>query len=239
MGTSFLTGVNIFFPTGGLDLSSYGTLFEAIDPSLGITLNGSDVSDAADQSVEGNDIAQATAADQPLFNSSSSNFNNKPTFTFDGTSEFLGRTTFTGGAESQPTLWAMAYKNSTTIGVLTLFDGPTSRNMVRVVGAMQMYAGSSVEQIWNVDTSVHIGMWLFDGASSDSWRDGTNTTPGASPGTDGMNGINLGANTGGIEWFNGEIGYLAGFTGNPSTTNKNGIGNDMADYFGTTWTDIV
>jgi len=104
---------------------------------------------------------------------------------------------------------------------------------------MEVFAGSAVQGLWGTDTSVHIGMWLVNGASSGSWKDGTPTAFGGSPGTDGMNGINLGANSGGDEWFNGDIGYLGGFTGEPSTANKNNIGNDAAAYFGTTWTDIV
>ena len=80
-----------FLPT---DLSGLHTWYDA---GQGITLNGGDVPDWANQGGgSGVSLKQTVAADQPLYNSSDTDFNNKPSVEFDGVSENLGTDAFTG-----------------------------------------------------------------------------------------------------------------------------------------------
>lgn len=57
--------------------------------STAVTLNGGNVSNWADQSGNGKDVSQATAAKQPLYVASSANFNNKPCIRSDGINDVL------------------------------------------------------------------------------------------------------------------------------------------------------
>jgi len=66
---------------GGFDPKDISDLVLWLDASVGITLNGSDVSGWADQSEHGNDAAQATPGKQPLFNSTG--LNGFPSLEFD------------------------------------------------------------------------------------------------------------------------------------------------------------
>lgn len=227
-------------PSGGPDASLYGTPFIWIDPALGVTLSGSDITAIDDQSTEGNDLTEAT--NPPSLVSESANFNSKPTMSFDGTNEVIGRASFVGGAEAQANLFVMAYKPTTTAGTGHLFDGPTARNMARISGGtLEMFAGSAVVSVDTADTTTKIVMFLFNGASSDSWMDGVPGTIPGTPGADAMNGVNIGANTskGAGEFFSGEVAYFVGYDADLSTVNKNLLGNALATYIGTTWTDIV
>ena len=223
---------------GGFSPFAVGRPIVFLDAAKGITLNGADVSDWADQSGEGNDPSQGTAADQPLFNVSDSNFNNNPSITFDGVSENLFRATFTGGEISQPNTVFIVYKNAVTTGVRTIFDGDTTRNMARVnAGNLQMFAGVS-QTIHAANTNAHVLALLYNGASSDSWRDGIQGTPVGSPGASGMNGLRLGSDTAPSVFWNGEIAYFLIYDSNLSDIEKNYIGNGLAARFGTTWTEI-
>ena len=71
------------------DPSQVSDLVLDLDGDEGITLNGSDVSDWADQSVEGNDAAQGTASDQPLYNATDTAFKGHGSVEFDGTDHHM------------------------------------------------------------------------------------------------------------------------------------------------------
>jgi hypothetical protein len=56
---------------------------------VGVTLNGSDVSQWDDQSGNARHLTQGTAANQPLYNATDANWNGLASITFNGTSDFL------------------------------------------------------------------------------------------------------------------------------------------------------
>lgn len=72
-------------PTSPGDISTNLALW--LDASNGVTLNGSTVSQWADQSGNGNPASQATADEQPTFQSN--DLNGNPTFLFDGVDDVL------------------------------------------------------------------------------------------------------------------------------------------------------
>lgn len=76
---------------------------------LGITLNDADVSGWADQSGEGNDLSQGTAADQPVYNASDADYNGRPSVEADGVSEYLlgSGSTLVSAASGTDTPWTV------------------------------------------------------------------------------------------------------------------------------------
>lgn len=73
---------------GGVGSSSTNILWLKADAITGLS-NGAAVSSWADASGNGANGVQNTAASRPVFTSSNSNFNNKPTVTLDGTNDFI------------------------------------------------------------------------------------------------------------------------------------------------------
>lgn len=209
-----------------------------LDVAKGITLNGADVSNLADQSGNGNDVSQGTAVDQPLFNASDSNFNNNPSITLDGVSEFLRSAAFASPLV-QPNTIFVVYKYADLVGSQFLIDGITGgRNVFFTSGAQGIMFAGAIQNIHTEDTSTHILAGLFDAASSDSWHDGTQSTPGGSPGVADLDGITLGLADNNTGFFAGEIAYVLVYNSNLSDAAKNYIGNGLAARFGTTWTNI-
>jgi hypothetical protein len=84
---------------------------------LGITLNGGDVSAWADQSGNGRNFSQATAANQALYVPSDSRFGGKPSIEFNGTSDFYQ----TGVAAT----WKMLH-DGTGVTLLAVFHCPAT-----------------------------------------------------------------------------------------------------------------
>ena len=238
MSFSTLTGVNVFF--GGFNPDNYGTTLAILDAGLGVTLNGSDVSSHADQSSEGNDVTQATASKQPLYNSSDSNFNNQPSFTFDGSSEYLSRATLASGAASQPNTVISVYKLANTTGFHAMHDGVGSGNRHNAESDgtnLSLNAGSGAYAD-SVDTSAHIQLVEYNNTSSKVWIDGVAGST-VSIGTNALNGLAIGVNLNlNGAYFAGEIAYTLIYAGLLSTANKNSVGNGLATKLGLSWSDI-
>ena len=207
---------------------------------LGITLNGADVSDWADQSGNGNHISQATAANQPLFNASDVDFNNNSSVEGDGVSELLRRTAFVTGAIPQPNTLVIVYKMDDNVGVQNLCNSGTAsarQALFAVDTDFRMFA-STAQSIHTADTNTHTLIGLFNGASSNSWLDGVAGTPAGTVGTEAMNGLTLFANDISLAWVNGKIAEFAVYDRDLTNAEKNPFGNYAADRYGLTWTDI-
>jgi hypothetical protein len=83
---AFVARTNPSVPFAPTDLSGLVGWYKS---GVGITLNGSNVSQWDDSSGNGNHASHATAGAQPLYNATDANFNNQATLTFDGTSDHL------------------------------------------------------------------------------------------------------------------------------------------------------
>ncbi len=227
--------------TGPFSPFAVGRPFILLDAAKGITLVSGNVSIWADQSGNGNDVLQGTEADQPLYIVSDSDFNGNSSVHGDGVSEFLQSAAFAGGNKSQPSIVFLVYKFEDNVGTQTFMDGVgsiTRHNLAAVVTDLQMFAGTS-QSIYTADTSPHVGAFLYNGASPDSWEDGVPTTPAGTVGTQVWDGITLFIGRDGlINPSNIKISYVLAYNVNLSDTAKNYIGNGLAARFGTTWTNI-
>ena len=155
-----------------------------------------------DQSGNGNDVTQTTAANQPKIVNAGSlvTVNSKASFKFDGTDDFLERETYTQGTLSQPnTFFSVAELDVYADENRKLYDGHlnTARNMFQLSttgsGQFAHFAGTVVATGENADADRHLFTSLLNGASSSLRIDGTEKTTG-NPSTQGMTGIVIGAN---------------------------------------------
>lgn len=197
------------------------------------------ITDVTDRSGNGNDVSQSTAVDQPLFNASDSDFNNNPSIEADGISELLIRLTFTQGAQSQPNNIFGVYKFISTAGSTFLFDGNSGTrhflNLSTTNASMGAATGRGIHT--NADTNSHVLSLLYNQASSNSWRDGIETTPVGDIGIQSFGGIILFRSVG-VGFANAKLTRLVSFPSNLSDTAKNYIGRGFAARYGTTWTTI-
>lgn len=212
-----------------------------LDAAKDVTLNGADVSNWGDQSGNGNDPLQGTAANQPLFNASDSDFNGEPSLSFDGVSEFLQSAGFAGGAISQPNTIFIVYKFGDNVSAQVLYDGiaDPGRNSFVISGTQGIIHGGADRDIHTEDTDPHISLNLFNKASSDSFYDGAQTTPSDTIGVEDMGGLTLAAFNNGTIWSNVKIAYCLIYNSKLSVSAQNYVGNALALRFGTTWTDIL
>ena len=231
----------IYHPVRAVVKSNPVDLVAWYDASLGITLNGADVSDWLDQSGNGNHLAQTTAVQQPLFIASDADFNNNPSVEGDGVEERILRATFVGGAISQPNTIVAVYKFANVTGTEVLFDAGagTDRHIFTAIGAQgNMSNGPLSENIHTEDANPHILMTLWNGASSNSWHDGTETIPAGTLGALEYNGVTLFDANSLTNPADVKIAEFIVYNKDLSDVEKNLIGNHLAVKYGTTWTDI-
>ena len=213
--------------------------YDATDASS-ITLNGADVSQWDDLSVSGNHLVQATAADQPLYNTGVS-------IEFDGVSENLQSSNFTQGVQAQPNTLVIVLKDSrTTTGNSYYFDGndTTNRHIFlweQSSNRKTIWAGGPNAYGSAPDTSFHIFIAEWDDPSGASklYEDGALDINTSSSGSKSTDGITLGGRYDGTQFNNVEIKEAFFVNRLLTTAEKNQVGNYLAGkHSGTTWTDI-
>ncbi len=205
-------------------------------------LNGSDVSELTDQTANGKDLLQTTASKQPLWISSDSNFNNLPSAQGDSV-EWLQTAVYANSPLSSPNTAFMVFKQDATpasnkaiIDSLTVNERHLLQNFN--TGAYRFFAGSGTLTGGTTDTSAHVMVLIFNGASSLVYKNGGAAIISGDPGPDDTTGLTimsdkLGAN--GIAVRFAEFGIHDGLL---TDVDINLVGNHLADKYGTTWTDI-
>ena len=198
-----------------------------------ITLNGDDVSQWDDRSVEGNHIPQSTPTKQPLKVD-----NIKGSFrgiSFDGASEFL-QVIYT---QSQPvTLYAVLRLNSWTNGKVP-FDGggdttmqiiekPPSANVKQISNSSFKNPIDIGVSIWNICT------WVFDSANSLAQLNNGAEVASGSPGTLAPTGITIGASFNGFQHANMSI--IAGllYSANHDAENRTKVNTYLGNRYSIT-----
>lgn len=133
-----------------------------------------------------------------LFNSppASAGINGQTRLVFNGSTQY-GRSG-SGWTIGQPTTIVFVSKLNSAVGSPALFDAATAtaRNLFQAntSGQIQMFAGSSfTDALVDQRTVLHAYMLNFNGTSSKLWLDGVPRRQSIGPGTQGLNGVTLGA----------------------------------------------
>lgn len=166
-----------------------------LDAGLGITKDGGDlISDWADQSGTGNDVAQATGSAQPLFVSSVAAFNNLPTVRF-VSADSLFRTAFVSAPITTGFSIYMVCSDPSSINGF-YFDGVTDRAALLQDANphLDFFTSATVNSTTAPSgAAAVIYRIIYDGASSSLFRDGSSISTG-NDGAGDMDGISLASN---------------------------------------------
>lgn len=203
---------------------------------LGITLNGSDVSQWDDQSGNGNNLVQATAANQPFYDTSGSS----PKLTFDGVTELMATSTFSGGSISQPNTIVIVVKHEVVANSKFLFDGITETDRHGFFTQAGDFSAFSANAIDGLPEDTNLNVFLIEyNTLTNFFRNGGTTEINLSTGTQALTGLTVGARVGGSNFGDYDVEEIVVIDKALSTTEKNQIGNYAANRSETTWTDIT
>lgn len=138
---------------GGIVASLY-TWYRA---DKGVTL-GTGVSTWADQSTSGKNATQATAAAQPVYNTSSNLINFNPTLSFDGTNDVLSNSTISYNGSLSEAIFAVVMPDAVagTHDIVGLGTGASSTNSTEfrfVANKLAFGAGAPYSEFTNPATS--------------------------------------------------------------------------------------
>lgn len=131
-------------------LSGLALWLDAADAST-ITLNGSTVSQWNDKSGNNRNVTQATAANQPTYNSAQ--FNGKPTLRFDGSNDIL----------SNPSVGAAGL---TSVTIISVFRMLSTANTDVLMGIGPTGTIGTVRSLFRASTTVGFAGWSNDVPSS-------------------------------------------------------------------------
>ena len=147
----------------------------------------------ADLSGNGYHLTQATAADQPLYTSLNSAFNNLATVDFDGIDHTMASAAFTSELSGPFTTVIVAALNSGE----HIFDtsNGTRNSFGKGGGRWEMYSGASLKGSV-ADTNTNIFSILSNNSSSELKLNGGSDATG-NPGTTTLNGVRLAELSGG------------------------------------------
>jgi hypothetical protein len=205
----------------------------------GIVPNGNDVAQWNDQSGNGYNLVQATAAAQPLLNSSDSNFNNQPSISFDGSSEFMATTDFSP-VLSQPNTIFACLKMDSAIANDYLWDGidATNRNaLLTSAGAdWAPWAGTFLTGS-AANTDVHIIGVRYSGGTGLLILDGATDASG-SIGIGSLGGLTIAARNGGSQFSRSTFVEIMVYNKTLTNAEMNNVGNYLSSEYDKTWTDI-
>lgn len=138
--------------TNGFNPIALGNLKAWYKADAGVTLNGSTVSAWADQSGNGYNLSQATAANQPTFVSNSQN--GLPAIQFDGTNDILSIATGSNITVGNDVTFYIAWKKTTAAFInWILYDGAstaiTAQNNANAwAGAANVVASAMANNTW-------------------------------------------------------------------------------------------
>lgn len=193
----------------------------------GVTLNGSNVANWADQSGNGRDWIQATPGAQPIFTANSTN--GLPTLDFDGARNMIAAaaTVFT-----QPTTVFLVGRYSAAVANQYFLDDTTLNKLVfqNFGGNFRAYAGALIDAGAQVINNVYVMSAVFNGVSSIAALNG-NEVPG-NVGGGIATGLTLGSAAGGILGLTGSIPEVIIYRGVLSALDRANVSRYLAARYG-------
>jgi len=207
------------------------------DGAQGITLNGPDVSQWDDQSVNANNLIQTTATKQPLFVSPGGV---PPLLRFDQTtSESMRTGVFAGGNTDQPNTFLLVAQKSSGADGSYLFDGLTTflRNAVADFGGdFGMFASDILSQS-AIDQVKRIFVCVFDSGSGRFYFNGGVGTSG-SVGVASTDGLSLCARFNDASFGDYDVWEITVYDKRLSVDELNQLGTFLANKHSLTWNSI-
>lgn len=200
------------FPTGVSGLAA------RYEPDMGVTLNGSAVSAWADQSSNGNNLTQSTAAKQPA--AAGATLNGVPLLGFNG-SQYLNGLTNAGIVGNAFTVFAVVQPSSTTgTPCIASFGPPSGGREYRLSAGKQDLVAANVADVGQGAAVLsaggsHVVALTYTGSSLQLWRNGS--ADGAAVSVtqsfnSGNSGVTVGVHPGlTSDMWNGNIGTVLAF----------------------------
>jgi len=188
----------------------------------------------ADQSGNGNDAIQVTAADQPLL--ADAQLNGKPVVRFDGNNDGLYNTS--NFVYDQPNTLFVVWKNTVVSNSYynIVFDGKNSRNaLYTYYNSLYYWAppGSGIEASYSKPTpfSDFINTsCIYNGANSVLYENGILKINGVDIGTASLDGINIGYHSG-VGVFKGDIAEIILYNSALSNTDRQSVENYLNNKY--------
>jgi purple acid phosphatase-like protein/concanavalin A-like lectin/glucanase superfamily protein/parallel beta helix pectate lyase-like protein/HYR domain-containing protein len=220
------------------------------DAGAGVSLNGNGVAGWADQSGNGHDSVQVTAANQPAFRATA--FNGKPSMSFDGLGDYLQAPDSAGfdkiSTEMTVFMAGKVLPSSRVREILnTSFTNKTWRWRVMPDEKLQLLVNDGnlekpqgatpvTENQYSIFTTRFVG-----GGDTDFYQSGSSLT-GTQNNTSAINKnadhLNIGRGYVSIsEYWKGEMGEIIIYARALSASETDQVGNYLADKYGLNWTN--
>jgi len=224
-------------PADPLTIVTSVSPFLFLSADLGVTI-GTGVSAWADQSGNGHDASQGTAASQPALVTGDVDFGGRNSILADGSNDFLDVTWNPPAPGTQPVWFFCAFNQITWGAAKFLFVGNTSASSLALAqaGATPAMVQQNTAAV-NSNTGAGLGSPVrgqvyFSGSVSDYTKLGAVLVTGASAGVVDPIIFRLFSRNGGTQSINAKLACLGAWVGEPSAGEKAALDAWITAYYG-------
>ena len=225
--------------SGNIPLTNVNSVTSApgITPAIG---QDGIVAAWADQSGNADDLVQADVEQQPRQDVVATSLQTVAILP-DGSDDFLRGAL--GSLIPQPLCIGVAYRCGTFASGTVLLAGDDATHAVRIhesSGNMVLDAGGT-PQVLSTKAEMqgaHVALMVLDGANSRLWLDGGTNVLSASPGTNGLDGLTLGADEAGANHESAAYRDVVVLAGTPDDATLDLLGQYLSQRVNDTWSSI-